>query len=212
MSPKPLGIYCPTYKRPHKLQEVADNIKATTKTDFRLYWGCEPEDRESIMAAADTGYPVIVNKGKQGYSDTIQTVYEQSDEPIFFHANDDFVFLDGWDIEPMRLLAENPNVMVVGAHDGNDFPTYWTISFIRRQYIEDQSGVVDMPNRVFFPYKHNYQDTEFSQTAIMRAVWVPCTNGCIKHLRLEHDETYAKNEQTAMEDYLTYTSRLALFQ
>ncbi len=185
-----------------------------------MYWGVEPGDKESIKAAKATGHTVVINKGQQGYSDTIQTIYEQADEPVFFHANDDFVFLDDWDILPMRYLDENPSVMVLGVHDGNPKTRFYTISFVRRRYIEEQSGVVDIPNRVFYPYKHNYQDTEFSETAISRGLWDALPNPCIEHHNpglsahfgeIPHDDTYAKNNATAGVDADTYNKRRHLW-
>lgn len=206
-----LALWCPTYKRPHMLQKVADNIKRSTRNSFQLYWGCEPHDTEGIAAAKATGYPVVINKGPMGYADTIQAMYEASKEPIAFHANDDFHFPEGWDVLPLAMMRKNPEIMVLGADDGMDHVTYLTISFIRRRYIEEQSGVIDMPNRVFYPYKHNFQDTEFSQTAQKRGVWAKCEAPCIKHLRLESDETYRKNEETFPLDQITYNARLPLF-
>ena len=144
-----LGVYIPTYGRPDKLQAVADNVKAATYNDFQLYWGVEPEDKASIKAAQATGYPVIINKYDKGYSNTIQTIYEHTDEPVFFHGNDDFVFLKDWDKAPLEYMEEYPDIMVLGAHDGNPKTRFYTICFIKRQYIEEQSGVIDMPNRVF---------------------------------------------------------------
>lgn len=202
-----LGIFCPTYGRPTKLQEVATNIEQSTKGDFTLYWGCEPEDTASIQAARATGHRVIVNEGKMGYADTIQTIYGYSDEDIFFHANDDFEFLNGWDIAPLNFLAEHPEVMVLGAHDGSDQPSYSTIAFVRREYIEEMSGVVDMPKRVFYPYHHNYVDTEFTRTAQARGVWEKIETPCIKHNRTGGDETYRKNDVTSPEDFRTFTGR-----
>lgn len=215
-----LAVWIPTYGRPHKLQAVADNLKANTYNDFQLYWGVEPNDRESILAAKDTGYPVIINEYDKGYSNTIQTIYEQTDELVFFHGNDDFVYLKDWDKAPLEYMEKYPDIMVLGAHDGNPKTRFYTICFIKRQYIEEQSGVIDMPNRVFYPYKHNYQDTEFSETAVSRGVWdkldVPCIehhNPGLSHLfgDIEHDETYAMNDKTAGEDAATYNSRLKLW-
>jgi len=206
-----LGLYCPTYKRPDKLQEVATNIEQATKTPYKLYWGVEPEDTETIKAAKATGHEVVINKGKQGYSDTIQTIYEQADEPIFFHCNDDFYFPDGWDIKPIEYLEEHPEVMVLGAHDGYETTNYWTISFIRRKYIEEQSGVIDIPNRVFYPYNHNFQDTEFSKTAVARGVWDKLEVPCIEHRRTGDDETYQKNAATYEADSILFNKRERLF-
>jgi len=209
-----LGIFLPTYKRPDTLQAVATNIEQTTKSEFTLYFGCEIADTKSIKAAKATGHKVVINKydPKFGYSNTIQSIYEESDDEVAFHANDDFVFLDGWDVAPMQFLADNPDVMVLGAHDGNDQPSYSTISFFRREYIERFSGVVDMPKRVFYPYHHNYQDTEFTQTAQARGLWVKIETPCIKHNRIGGDETYKKNDATSPIDAETFKSREHLWK
>lgn len=215
-----LGIWIPTYKRPHTLAKIAKNIEENTHYPFTLYFGCEPEDRESILAAKDTGHKVIINQGNPGYSDTIQTIYENSDDEFFFHGNDDFVYLPDWDMRPIDLLEESPNLMVVGCHDGNPKTRYYTISMVRRKYIEDMSGVIDMPDRVFYPYNHNFIDTEFSETAIARGVWDACTAPCIEHHNpglahifgeIEQDETYEKNNKTSGADSETYHSRVHLW-
>jgi len=209
-----LGIFLPTYKRPGKLQEVATNIEHSTKSEFTLYFGCEQADRESIEASQATGHKTVTNiyDPEFGYSNTIQTIYEASDDEVFFHANDDFEFLDGWDAVPMQFLADNPGVMVLGAHDGQPTPSYSTISFIRREYIERFSGVVDMPNRVFYPYHHNYQDTEFTNTAQARGLWAKIEAPCIKHHRVGGDETYSKNDVTSSVDEKTFRSREHLWK
>ena len=206
-----LGIWLPTYKRPHKVQEVATNIEQTTKTPYKLYFGCEPEDLESIEACRATGHEVIINKYSGGYSNTIQTIYEQTKEPVAFHANDDFLFLNGWDVPAMEYFKKHPEIMMLGAHDGTSHPSYSTIQFVRRKYIEEQSGVVDIPNRVFYPYNHNYQDTEFTRTAVMRGVWAKLENPCIEHRRFGHDETYEKNNATFSLDGDIYNGRKHLF-
>jgi hypothetical protein len=209
-----LAIFLPTYKRPAKLQEVATNIERTTKGEYKLYFGCEANDAESIKAARATGHSVVINKydPEFGYSNTIQSIYEESREDVFFHANDDFNFIDGWDVAPIKYLEEHPGIMVIGAHDGHDNPSYSTISFIRREYIEVYSGVVDMPNRVFYPYHHNYIDTEFTRTAQARGLWEKVEAPCIQHNRIGGDETYQKNDLTSPKDGETFKSREHLWR
>jgi len=214
-----LGIYLPTYGRAGKLQQVADNIKESTNSEYKLYWGVEAHDRESILAAKDTKAEVIINTGNPSYSDALQEIYENSDEEIFFWANDDFLFLKDWDVAPLKKLEENPQIMVLGVHDGNPNTRYSTISFIRRKYIEEQSGVVDMPNRVLYPYKHNYVDDELTGTAKARGVWDLCEAPCIQHQHhsfkflgdFPHDDTYAKNDKGLAEDSQTYNERTHLW-
>jgi len=190
---------------------VATNIEQNTNSPFTLYWGIEPDDVLSIRAAEKTGHPIVLNKYTMGYSNTIQTIYEQAKEPIFFHANDDFYFPKDWDKPHMQYLKDHPEVMALGVPDGTASEAYSTITFIRRKYIKEQSGVADMPNRVFYPYNHNFQDTEFTKTAQHRGVWDACTEPCIDHRREGDDETYQKNNATYGIDAEVYGSRRHLF-
>ena len=210
-----IGIYLPTYKRPHKLAAVAKNIEEATSNEFKLYFGLEPEDEAGIEAAKATGHGVVINTGRKGYSDTIQTIYELTDEPICFHANDDFFFVPDWDKQPVAMF-ETPSVKVVGVREQLN-TTFSAVFFFRRSYIEEQSGVVDMPNRVFYSYHHNFQDTEFTQTAQARNVWAKCDAPCIDHnhpgiVGGQKDATYRMNDATVGEDEKTFESRKHLWQ
>lgn len=213
-----LGIYLPTYKRPEALQKVATNIEEATYNKFKLYFGCEPDDRESIDAARKTGHNVVVNKydGEAGYSNTIQSIYEATKEPIFFHANDDFLFLPDWDKIPVSMF-DSDWVQMVGVKQNEQDTNMSAICLIRRKYIKERSGVIDMPNRVFYPYHHNYQDTELTNTARARGVWAGCDAPCIIHQHPgivggEKDYTYKKNDETAGKDEETYTARKHLWE
>lgn len=206
-----LAIWCPTYKRPHSLANVANNLKVATRNPYTLYFGVEPDDHASMEVAKKLDAIVVVNKYEQGYSGTIQSMYEVSKEPFWFHANDDFEFLQGWDEHPIAMF-ETEQVKVVGVPQNAADRSYSAICFGRRSYIEEQSGVIDMPNRVFYPYNHNYQDTEFTRTAQKRGVWFASSNPCINHLHpgftgKEKDETYLKNDATMELDKKTFESR-----
>ena len=211
-----LAIYLPTYHRPHTLRNVARNIAEVTTTPYTLYFGVEAEDKESLDAAKLTGHEVVVNAHDPGYSGTIQTMYENSHEPFWFHANDDFEFLKDWEKQPIAMF-ENAGVKVVGVKQREVDTTYSAICFARRSYIEEQSGVIDMPNRIFFPYNHNYQDTEFTRTAQARGVWASCDAPCIEHRHPgftggEKDETYRKNDATVELDRVTFEKREHLWK
>lgn len=215
---KKLAIYIPTYKRPEVLQGVVDNILSTTKNSCTIYLGVEPDD---LPYPKVKGAKVLINEGVQGYSDTLQTLYEHSDEEFYFPANDDFRFLPDWDVVPVEKLEANPELMVIGLSDGNPSTNYWTINMVRRAYISEMSGVVDMPNRVLYPYHHNFSDTEFAQTARMRGVWDYHDGPAIQHihpgfaaqygLNPWSDPTYDKNNATANADAEVYTARKHLF-
>lgn len=211
-----LAIWLPTYKRPHKLAAVVKNIRETTKNSYTLYFGIELGDRESGGMLLSLGQNIVVNRYPMGYSGTVQTMYEDSDEPIAVHINDDFEFVPNWDEHPVAMF-ETPQVMVVGVPQHESDKTYSAICFIRRKYIEEQSGVIDMPNRVFYPYGHNYQDTEFTRTAQKRGVWYSSSLPCINHLHPGYtgeakDETYKKNDALYEQDRVTFESREHLWR
>lgn len=197
-----------------------DNLKSATKSQFMIYWGVEPDDRETILAAKDTGYPVVVNEGTPCYADAFQSIYEHSTEPVFLIGNDDFYFLDGWDVKPMEMLEKFPDIKVLGLHDGNPKTTYSSIQLIKRDYIKEQSGVVDMPNRVFYPYGHCFVDNEMTETAQKRGVWDRCDAPCIQHQHpsftwlgeYPEDDTHRKNNARFAKDSETYHSRKHLWQ
>ena len=211
-----LAIMLPTYKRPYALQDVATNLEKATKNSFTLYFGLEKDDLAGIEAAKATGHKVIINESFPGYANTIQTIYEHSTEPFLLHANDDFLFLPNWDEIPLAMF-EREDLMVVGLRQTEGDIHGSAISMFRRRYIEEMSGVVDSPNRVFYPYNHNYVDTEFTRTAQSRGVWAKCGELVIVHQHpgftgKEKDETYRKNEATVGEDRRTFESRQHLWQ
>lgn len=215
--PNTLAIWLPTYKRPNALQKVADNIQTATMNSYTLYFGLEPDDEAGIAAArAVDGAKVIINPYEMGYSNTIQAMYENSKELIWFHANDDFYFEPNWDAHPIAMF-ERESLMVVGVPQNDADKTYSAICFGRRSYIDEQSGVIDMPKRVFYPYHHNYQDTEFTRTAQARGIWAGSSEKCIDHQHpgftgKEKDYTYKKNDETAPLDQKTFESRQHLWE
>lgn len=217
-----LAIFLPTYKRPNILLKVARNIEHNTHNPHKLYFGIELDDAESMKVLKHNKLNFYVNEYDPSFSNTIQTLYEHTDEPIFMMANDDFYFTYNWDEAPMKVLTEHGNIMVLGVHDGNPSNTkYSTISLVKRTYIEQQSGVIDMPRRVLYPYNHNFVDDEFTETAQARRVWDKLEAPCIIHQhhsftwvseRNELDETYKKNDALAGLDTQTYFSRRPLWQ
>lgn len=213
-----LGIYIPTFGRPEKLKALALNIKKATHNPYKIYWGVEVFDKATVKALKNIPGKIIFNNGSPSYSDALQAIYESTKEPIFFWANDDFFFIDGWDIAPLEMLKDE-KIGVLGVSDGNPNTQFTSMALVRRKYIEEQSGVVDMPNRVLYPYHHNYVDNELTETAKKRGVWTFCDKPCILHQHhsftwlgdFPHDATYAKNDAKINEDAQTYHSRRHLF-
>lgn len=208
-----LAVYVPTYGRPDAAQRLADNLRAATATPYVLMFVC---DRDEDMAACrDTGTEVLHNEG-QGYSDAIQTAYEADDSPFFIAANDDFDFQPGWDTAALAALGGGAQVAALndGSPSSNRFRT---IALVRRSYIEQHSGVSDMPRRVFYPYRHNYVDTEFYFTACKRGVLVECPEAVVMHRHPDWgfattDSTYQRAQESLYEDAQTFNARAHLWR
>lgn len=210
-----IDILLPTYKRPLALAKVAKNLEETTKHDFTLWFGLEADDEAGQRAAEATGHRWLVNPYEPGYSNTIQALYEASDGEFITHANDDFEFRPDWDEVPIAMF-DRESLMVVGMrqHENDDHGS--AISMFRRKYIEEQSGVIDMPNRVFYPYPHHFVDTEFTETAKYRNVWAKCDVQGIDHRHYgftgaDRDQTYIKNDNTSEQARIIYESRRHLW-
>lgn len=222
MAEAKLAIFLPTYKRPNVLLKVARNIERNTHNPYKLYFGIEVDDAESLKVLQDNELNFYINEYEPSFSNTIQTLYEHTDEPTFMMANDDFYFTYRWDEGPINVLNQNDSIMVLGLHDGNPTNTkYSTISLTKRVYIEKHSGVIDRPGRVLYPYNHNFVDDEFTETAQARKVWEKLEGPCIIHQhptftwldeRNELDETYKKNDALSAVDTQTYFSRRPLWQ
>lgn len=210
-----IGIYVPTLGRPSSLQRLVDNVAAVTALSYRVWFVCEATDPESIRAGKQTGARTIVNTGGPCYSDAIQTAFDQDDARLFIAANDDFDFQPGWDTEAVNAMTGE--AQVVGLNDGAPGCGFSTIALVRRGYILDRSGVVDMPARVFYPYRHNYVDTEFHATAVSRGVFVAAPDATILHKHPDwgyatRDATYLRGQATLHEDARVFESRRHLWE
>jgi hypothetical protein len=172
----------------------------------------EHTDAESLKAAKTTGATVVVHEGEPSYANAFQAGYEQSSDEFFVNGNDDFHFQRGWDVAALRAMT--PEVNVVGINDG--YHGTDAIMLVRRSYVEDLSGVVDMPNRVFYPYKHNFVDTELRETATARGCYRPCSESVIRHAHPDFDAgsmdaTYEKSRAQFGVDAETFHERRKLW-
>ena len=207
-----IGLYFPTLGRSGVLGRVAENADSATKTEHTIVFVVEPDDEASRDAAVATGQLTLVNAHERSYAGAFQTAYEATSDEFFLMGNDDFDFQPGWDVP---ALAAMENADMVGINDSGSGCN--AIMLIRRSYIEEQSGVIDMPNQVLFPYQHNYCDTELRETAIARGRFVSCPESVIVHLhpdfgKAELDETYQKSRATFNADAAMYSSRKHLWE
>lgn len=211
-----IAIFIPTYKRPHKLYEVLDNIKINTSGEYEVYFIVEGHDTPSIKQCEAMNAKYIVNEGAPCYADCINTAYKKTTEPVFFTGADDLSFMPGW--AENGLAGFTDGIMVVGTNDlYNCKEKHATHYLVKRKYIEKMSGVIDCPNTVLYPYQHNYTDRELIETAISRGVYKYVDESKVKHLHWSFglstmDETYRKGFDKATQDRLLFEQRQKLWK
>jgi len=213
MSEIRIAVIIPTFNRTDKLERAAKNVHENTTISHRIYFVIEPGEWASFNEIKRIGESLIISKYPGCHTGAANTAYEETYEPFFMLANDDFNFHPGWDIEAMSKMVDG--VSVVGVNDG--MGQYTPITFVRRSYIQEQSGSMDTKNTLYFPgYNHNYVDTEFAETAKKRGVWTECPESVVEHLHWTYnkspmDKTYEKSHATASQDQLLYESRRILW-
>lgn len=209
-----IGIVIPTYKRPHAIMRAYNNAHENTTMDHKIYFVIEPEEWASYNVIKENNLNLIISKYPGNHTGAANTAYEETTDPFFMIANDDFNFHPGWDIKAMEKMTEG--VGVVGVNDGMD--RYTPITLVRRAYIKEFSGSPDTVNTLYYPgYNHNYVDTEFSEVAKKRGKWAEAPESIVEHMhwafnKAVMDETYTKSNATAPADSVTYKSRQRLWQ
>jgi hypothetical protein len=209
-----IGIYCPTLNRAHKLEVFVKNVHENTTLPHTLYFVAEPEDIKTQEEVKRLGENLIISLYKGSHTGAANTAYQETKEPFFIVANDDFEFTKDWDTKAMACMTEG--IGVVGL---SDFYTerVMCIFLIRRAYIKEK-GLADTPDVLFCPlYHHNYVDTELYETAIWRGAFVPCPESVIKHEHPalghgEMDATYEKSNAFIVQDQDIFNSRRHLWQ
>jgi glycosyltransferase involved in cell wall biosynthesis len=212
-----LNVIVPTYGRHGILAKVAHNVHENTQSWHDLYFVAEPgeiETQEEIKSIP--ACKLIISKYPGNHTGAANTAYEETDGEFFIIANDDFNFHEDWDVPALKAM-EDPKIGVVGLNDGSN-TGFTAITLVRRKYIQEQSGVMDMPNTLYFPgYNHNYVDTEFSRTAMKRGAFVACPESVVEHMhwafgKSKMDATYEKSNATSQADSVTYGNRIHLWQ
>lgn len=209
-----LAIIIPTFNRADKLERAAKNAHDNTTVNHNLYFVVEPGDWHSYNEAKRIREHVIISSWPGNHTGAANTAYLETFEPFFILANDDFNFHPGWDTLALAKMTEG--IGVVGVNDGMN--NYTPITLVRRSYIQEQSGSPDTKNTLYFPgYNHNYVDTEFSEVAKKRGVFVECPESIVEHMHYTFnkspmDKTYEKSKATASLDQATYEFRKHLWQ
>lgn len=213
-----IAIFIPTYKRPHKLYEVLDNIKINTSGEYEVYFIVEGHDTPSIKQCEAMNAKYIVNEGAPCYADCINTAYKKTTEPVFFTGADDLSFMPGWAEAGLEKLKDN--IMVVGVNDcypANTTARHGTHYLVKREYIEKHTGTIDRSALVLYPFKHNWTDRVLIEVAQYRGVYDYAENSRVKHNHWSFglapmDETYKKGFDTSKEDEKLYHSMKHLWK
>jgi hypothetical protein len=214
----PVAILIPTYKRPHRVAAVTENVLESTE-HANVYFICEADDKDTIDTVTFTvGANLIVNERSRSYAGAINTAVKQIDEPYLFAGADDLNFHRGW-YEAAFAKMQFP-VKVVGTNDLYNpdvlSGAHATHYLVETEYA--QRGCVDHTGVMLSEaYHHNYTDTEFIATAQARNVYAPCREAVVEHNhwvwgRAQMDETYAKGRDTERLDYAKFCERKHLWK
>ena len=204
-----LAILCPTVNRHDKLEELAAQVKANTVTPYTLYFIGEHWDADTVQVTnrIEDCFTVFGDFGSCAAA--YNAGFEASTEPYVFLANDDLAFPEGWEMPALRMIQDG--TPIVGVNEGHNRMTCF--SMVERAFIEDHSGVYDVPGRLVHPYKSQYVDTELAEYAKFRGVWGEAVEGGVIHqhhdfgLADPNHPNYVKAKSTLDEDRRTYETR-----
>lgn len=205
-----LAILCPTVNRADKLLALAENVRDTTTIPYCLYLLGEHWDEATVEATNEIGdlaFPVFGDFGSCAAA--YNAGFEASSEPYVFLANDDLEFVDGWELPALELIQSG--TPIVGVNEGHGRMTCF--SMVERQFIDDHSGVFDVPGQLVHPYKSQYVDTELAEYAKHRGVWGEALEGGVIHRHHDFGDAdpnhpnYQKAKSTLDEDRRTFESR-----
>lgn len=191
--PEPVAIFVPSMDRPHKLEALVANIHEVTLLPHKIYFVVGDYDVASQKILDCLGESYWTDSGDLRFCTRIQFLYENTEEPWFLTGADDVLFHAEW-LERAFARIE-PHHCVVTFNDLNN--PFGTNFMIRRKYIKEVGGVIDMPpGIIYYPeYKHNFSDNELIETASVRNAFLKVEDSVIEHLhwvagKSEYDETY----------------------
>jgi len=185
-----VAILIPTLWRSHRLDALIDNINEATPESHRIYFMCPKDDTATIEVLTRREETFWTDEGDMTYATRINKLFHLTTAPWIFTGSDDILFHPGWLTACLRYRAYD----VISPWDGlNSFGTNF---LIRRSYIEQRSGCLDIPDVVFAPYGHFFCDTELRQVATRRGVFINARDAVVEHLHWAN----GKNENDAVYD------------
>lgn len=219
MHEKTVAVLIPTLGRPQKMKENVENLfDVTDKNDIDIVFILENDDHASIEMARSLDAVTLINQRSRNFAGAVNTAVRILVHNYFFGASDDFLFHPNW-LPPLIELSENFGM--VGPEDlGNPAVARGEIAvsyLISRRYIP--KACIGYPQDLLYEgYRHNYTDTELTETAIYNGEYVYCPDSIVEHMhpnfnKSSMDETYklSFDPVDTNSDYQTYMSRKPLW-
>ena len=157
-----VDIFIPTYCNSRVLKPLVENILATAKYPFHIYFIIEQEDFETVkeLNSFPGPFTIIYNDQKGKIPHCFNIAYRQTNSNMIVVTCDDITFPDGWLRDAAYSIGEK-GVLAFSDINGSG----WGHFLIKREYIEQYSGSEDEPGIIFHEYNHEYADAEFQFTA-----------------------------------------------
>lgn len=215
-----IDILIPTVGRSHRLARLIANIHDNTIATHRITFITEEADTDTYGTLADLSQRVLINEHTANYAGAVNTAYELTEAEWLFAGADDLVFHHRWD-QHVLAMADGW-ATVIGTNDLLNTAVlaglHSTHTLVHRSYLDTYGGVVDEGPGSFYPecYDHNFCDTEFINTAKMRARFRPCLQAVVEHLHVTTgkapaDETHLRSIRRYDDDSRMYDMRLHLW-
>jgi glycosyltransferase involved in cell wall biosynthesis len=217
-----IDILIPVLRRPHNAQKVVDSIRASTTSEYRIWFVCSHRDKPQIDACDQTGAEVILvswNAGAGDYAKKINLGYLLLDGEWLFQGADDILFRPGWDVAALQV-AQRSGKRVIGTNDLHNPSvkkgTHSTHSLIARAYVDARFATVDESDPVLFEgYDHQYVDLELIEVAKRRKEFAFAAQAVVEHFHphwgnAESDPTYRKAFRRTVADRQLYAQRLGI--
>jgi hypothetical protein len=219
-----ISILVPVLGREHQIEPLLTSIAEATKTEYRVTFICSPGDpaRKACLASEADTIVVTWDPDRADFARKINLAYEQTEpEEWYFQGATDLVFHPEWDKQAFHV-AQSSRCGVIGTNDlGNPLVkrgNHATHILFSREYIETHGGTFDGSGTVFTPaYDHQFVDTEFIQTALLRGQFKAALRSHVEHMhphwgKGETDDTYAKSERSFREDAKLHNERIRLMR
>ena len=206
-----VAICIPVLNRPHRIEPLIENIRNTTEPPYRVIFAAS--DQPTIDELDRLQIPYDRDNGDT-WPNRINRLFGLTTESYIFCGADDVLFHQNW-LPPLLQKQREIEGVVMPSDLWNGAGT---LPLVARQYIEEQSGCVDIPGVVVNPnYHHNWAETELRETAQSRDKYAYVPGSVVEHLywgasKSEYDDTYRLGDSFIPEDREIYNSRTHLWR